>query len=81
MKVRPSVKPICDKCKVIKRKGVIRVICENPNHKHRQGLFESFWHYFLIPSVLERSDQATVRLGSVICPNQTSNILSLNFFY
>ena len=26
MKVRPSVKPICDKCKVIKRKGVIRVI-------------------------------------------------------
>ena len=29
MKVRPSVKPMCDKCKVIKRKGVIRVICEN----------------------------------------------------
>jgi large subunit ribosomal protein L36 len=37
MKVRPSVKPICDKCKVIKRKGVIRVICENPKHKQRQG--------------------------------------------
>ena len=31
MKVRPSVK------KVIKRKGVIRVICENPKHKQRQG--------------------------------------------
>ena len=31
MKVRPSVKKICEKCKVIKRKGVIRVICENPN--------------------------------------------------
>ena len=30
MKVRPSVKKMCDKCKVIKRKGVIRVICENP---------------------------------------------------
>ena len=28
MKVRPSVKKICDKCKIIKRKGVIRVICE-----------------------------------------------------
>ena len=28
MKVRPSVKPICEKCKVIKRKGKIRVICE-----------------------------------------------------
>ena len=28
MKVRPSVKKMCEKCKVIKRKGVIRVICE-----------------------------------------------------
>ena len=27
MKVRPSVKPICDKCKVIKRKGKVMVIC------------------------------------------------------
>ncbi|MBR2315038.1 MAG: 50S ribosomal protein L36, partial [Clostridia bacterium] len=30
MKVRPSVKKICEKCKVIKRKGKIMVICENP---------------------------------------------------
>ena len=37
MKVRPSVKPMCEKCKVIKRKGVIRVICSNPKHKQRQG--------------------------------------------
>jgi large subunit ribosomal protein L36 len=37
MKVRASVKPICDKCKVIKRKGRILVICENPKHKQRQG--------------------------------------------
>ncbi len=37
MKVRSSVKPICEKCKVIKRKGVIRIICENPKHKQRQG--------------------------------------------
>ena len=35
MKVRPSVKKMCDKCKVIKRKGKILVICENP--KQRQG--------------------------------------------
>ena len=27
MKVRPSVKKICEKCKVIKRKGKIMVIC------------------------------------------------------
>ena len=37
MKVRASVKPICEKCKVIKRKGSIRIICENPKHKQRQG--------------------------------------------
>ena len=37
MKVRSSVKPICDKCKCIKRKGRIAVICENPKHKQRQG--------------------------------------------
>jgi len=37
MKVRPSVKPICEKCKIIKRKGNIMVICENPKHKQKQG--------------------------------------------
>lgn len=37
MKVRSSVKKICTKCKVIKRAGVVRVICENPKHKQRQG--------------------------------------------
>ena len=42
MKVRSSVKPICEKCKVIKRKGAIRVICENPKHKQRQGRSLSF---------------------------------------
>ncbi len=37
MKVRTSVKPICNKCRVIVRKGVVRVVCENPKHKQRQG--------------------------------------------
>jgi large subunit ribosomal protein L36 len=37
LKVNPSVKPICDKCKVIRRNGVVMVICENPRHKQRQG--------------------------------------------
>ena len=31
MKVKASVKPICDKCKIIKRHGKVRIICENPN--------------------------------------------------
>ncbi|MCS7313769.1 MAG: 50S ribosomal protein L36 [Acidobacteria bacterium] len=37
MKVRASVKRICNKCRVIRRKGRVRIICENPKHKQRQG--------------------------------------------
>nr|YP_009677082.1 ribosomal protein L36 [Dictyocha speculum]QDH81743.1 ribosomal protein L36 [Dictyocha speculum] len=37
MKVRPSVKKMCDNCRVIKRHGKIRVICTNPKHKQKQG--------------------------------------------
>lgn len=37
MKVRASVKPICEKCKIIRRKGKVMVICENPKHKQKQG--------------------------------------------
>jgi large subunit ribosomal protein L36 len=37
VKVRASVKKICRKCKVVKRNGVVRVICEDGKHKQRQG--------------------------------------------
>ena len=37
MKVKPSVKRICEKCKIIIRKGRVMVICENPKHKQKQG--------------------------------------------
>ncbi len=37
MKVRASVKKICDHCKIIKRHGRVMVICKNPKHKQRQG--------------------------------------------
>ncbi len=37
MKVRASVKKICKNCKLIKRRGVIMVICDTPKHKQRQG--------------------------------------------
>ncbi|AZI42625.1 50S ribosomal protein L36 [Deinococcus radiomollis] len=37
MKVRSSVKKMCDKCKVIRRHGRVIVICENVKHKQRQG--------------------------------------------
>jgi large subunit ribosomal protein L36 len=37
MRVQASVKKICRKCKIVRRKGVIRVICDDPRHKQRQG--------------------------------------------
>ncbi len=37
MKVKPSVKNICERCKVIRRKGKVMVICVNAKHKQRQG--------------------------------------------
>ncbi|MDX2272315.1 MAG: 50S ribosomal protein L36 [Cyanobacteriota bacterium] len=38
MKVRASVRRICEKCRVIRRHGRVMVICSsNPKHKQRQG--------------------------------------------
>ena len=37
MKVRASVKKICRNCKIVRRKGVVRVICTEPRHNQRQG--------------------------------------------
>jgi len=37
MKVRPSVKVMCEKCKVIRRNGRVMIICSDPKHKQRQG--------------------------------------------
>lgn len=37
MKVQASVRRRCENCKIIKRKGKLRIICVNPKHKQRQG--------------------------------------------
>ena len=38
MKVRASVKRVCENCKIVRRKGKTYVICSaNPRHKQRQG--------------------------------------------
>jgi large subunit ribosomal protein L36 len=37
MKVSASVKKMCPKCRIIRRKGKVMVICENPKHKQTQG--------------------------------------------
>ena len=57
MKVRPSVKPICEKCKIIKRKGRVMVICENP--KHKSSARAASWSSARIPSTSRsRADDA-----------------------
>ena len=37
MKVQASVRKRCEKCKIVRRRGVVRIICSNPRHKQRQG--------------------------------------------
>jgi len=37
MKVRASVKRMCRNCKIVRRKGVVRVICKDSRHRQRQG--------------------------------------------
>ena len=37
MKVRASVRRMCENCKIIRRRGVVRVICSDKRHKQRQG--------------------------------------------
>ncbi|MBI4137676.1 MAG: 50S ribosomal protein L36 [Candidatus Sungbacteria bacterium] len=38
MKVRASVKPMCAKCKVVRRRSRVFIVCPaNPKHKQRQG--------------------------------------------
>lgn len=37
MKVRSSVRRKCERCRVVRRKGIVRVICTNLRHKQRQG--------------------------------------------
>ena len=38
MKVGASIKRRCENCQIIKRNGVVRVVCSrNPRHKQKQG--------------------------------------------
>ncbi|HEU0197240.1 MAG TPA: 50S ribosomal protein L36 [Nevskiaceae bacterium] len=37
MKVRASVRKICRHCKIVRRRGVVHVICSDARHKQRQG--------------------------------------------
>nr|YP_009925568.1 ribosomal protein L36 [Phlegmariurus carinatus]QNH82427.1 ribosomal protein L36 [Phlegmariurus carinatus]WBV80258.1 ribosomal protein L36 [Phlegmariurus squarrosus] len=36
-KIRASVRKICDKCRLIRRRRRIMIVCSNPKHKQGQG--------------------------------------------
>ena len=68
MKVRPSVKKMCDKCKIIRRHGKVLVICENPRHKQLLG-YE------------ERGDNPMARLVGVDLPRDKRIEVGLTYIY
>nr|YP_004021220.1 ribosomal protein L36 [Isoetes flaccida]YP_009498582.1 ribosomal protein L36 [Isoetes butleri]YP_009498666.1 ribosomal protein L36 [Isoetes melanospora]YP_009498750.1 ribosomal protein L36 [Isoetes nuttallii]YP_009498834.1 ribosomal protein L36 [Isoetes valida]YP_009499278.1 ribosomal protein L36 [Isoetes engelmannii]YP_009528704.1 ribosomal protein L36 [Isoetes mattaponica]YP_009536080.1 ribosomal protein L36 [Isoetes graniticola]YP_009555493.1 ribosomal protein L36 [Isoetes malinvernia len=37
MKIRASVRKICENRRLIRRRGRIMVVCSDPKHKQRQG--------------------------------------------
>jgi large subunit ribosomal protein L36 len=37
MHVQAGVKKRCKHCRVVRRKGIVRIICQDPNHKQKQG--------------------------------------------
>ena len=69
MKVRPSVKAMCERCRVIKRHGRTIVICSNPRHKQRQGY----------SAVDLRNLMA--RIAGVNLPNQKRLEIGLTYIY
>ena len=70
MKVRPSVKPMCEKCKVIRRKGRVMVICENPKHKQRTGLTFN-WRCF----------KSMARIAGIDLPKDKRIEIGLTYIY
>ncbi|XP_010520576.1 PREDICTED: uncharacterized protein LOC104799642 [Tarenaya hassleriana] len=66
MKVRSSVKKMCEFCRTVKRRGRVYVLCSsNPKHKQRQG-FSSITHEGISPppSVESNAKQGLSELPS-----------------
>src|SRR6266851_9219023 len=66
MKVRASVKKICKNCKVVRRQGVVRILCSNPRHKQRQG---------------EREESSMARVAGVELPRNKRMEIALTYIY
>ncbi|CAA6672661.1 unnamed protein product [Spirodela intermedia] len=56
MKVRSSVKKLCQFCQTVKRRGRVYILCTaNPKHKQRQGV-STFAYEGPLPPVLADAD-------------------------
>ncbi|XP_059432789.1 uncharacterized protein LOC132166055 [Corylus avellana] len=74
MKVRSSVKKMCEFCKTVKRRGRVYVICTaNPKHKQRQGMSTFAYEG---PAPPTSSDTST-KLEMVTGPNLRAGLASL----
>jgi len=61
MKVSASVKKMCRNCKIIRRKGVVRVICTDPRHKATTHWFRGqLWHVLLASTFRRTSTPKSV---------------------
>ena len=70
MKVKTSVKKRCINCRIIKRKGVVMVICKNPRHKQRQGERQMLDDRckMLVKDILKKTLTTSIKsLLSVLC--------------
>ncbi|GFP84894.1 50S ribosomal protein l36 [Phtheirospermum japonicum] len=58
MKVRSSVKKMCEFCRTVKRRGRVYVLCTaNPKHKQRQGMSTFAYEGVVPPTSLVTSSK------------------------
>ncbi|KAL5729046.1 hypothetical protein ACHQM5_002051 [Ranunculus cassubicifolius] len=58
MKVRSSVKKMCEFCRTVKRRGRVYILCTaNPKHKQRQGMSTFAFEGLLPPMSSEVSSK------------------------
>ena len=70
MKVRASVKPRCERCKIIRRNRVVLIICTNPNTNRSKGRARRRWEESLV-----------ARIAGVDIPRDKKVWVSLTYIY
>uniref|UniRef100_A0A7C9E3L7 Ribosomal protein n=1 Tax=Opuntia streptacantha TaxID=393608 RepID=A0A7C9E3L7_OPUST len=61
MKVRSSVKKMCEFCRTVKRRGRVYILCNaNPKHKQRQGISTFAHEATLIPTAANVSSKPEI---------------------